>query len=124
MRILKNKNLTLKNAWYYNQGNFRYWAYYNASWLLRKHICEQIAYRINSMNKECYDTGACIKCGCATIQLQMCDKPCEGLCYPRMASKFEWELMQNPKYQGVAWKVDNKLCRWRINRDKEKFERR
>jgi hypothetical protein len=89
---MKSK-INLKNIYYYIQGNLRYRMYYSKyyKFLIRSHIKEQIEVRINSMNKSCYRLGSCIKCGCTTTQLQMCNKPCEGLCYPKMLSRFYWE---------------------------------
>ncbi len=81
-----------KDAWYYIQGNIRYKLWYSKySWLIRKHIREQIDMRIKSMNRECYNSGSCIKCGCKTTHLQMCNKACEGNCYPGMMNKKDWE---------------------------------
>lgn len=84
------------DIWYYFQGMIRYRIYYNSklqrSFLMRTHIKKQIDYRIIVMNQECYKQGSCIKCGCMTTALQMCDKPCEGWCYPSMMNKENWEL--------------------------------
>lgn len=82
---------TLKNAWAYIQGNIRHALYYsNYSFLLPKHILEQIMYRINKMDVRCYRQGSCIMCGCSTTALQMADKACDKPCYPNMMSKKEW----------------------------------
>ena len=82
-------------SWF--QGWSRYFLYYSKeiikidlSWLIRKHIREQIEIRINSMNRECYNSGSCVECGCATTALQMANKACERYCYPAMFSKNEW----------------------------------
>jgi hypothetical protein len=84
-------NYKVIDIWYYIQGNVRY-KIINSSFrkLIRKHVKEQIELRISNMNKECYNNGECVMCGCATTALQMCDKSCEGLCYPRMMSRKEW----------------------------------
>jgi hypothetical protein len=95
------------DVWHYFVGNYRYNFYYGGklsrkytfiAWLrkriLRRHIKEQIAWRISIMNTECYVKGACIKCGCDTTQLQMANKPCEGNCYPAMMGKFDWKLFK------------------------------
>ena len=84
-------NYKVIDIWYYIQGNVRY-KIINSSFkkLIRKHILEQIELRISNMNRECYNNGECVMCGCATTALQMCDKSCKGLCYPRMMSKKEW----------------------------------
>ena len=122
---MKNK---VKDIWYYIQGHVRYFFYYwktnyfySPKWirwifliplqkLLSLHIKEQIAVRINSMNQECYLSGSCIKCGCKTTHLQMANKNCEGLCYPQMQTKKNWNLLKNKKIvisNKRAWQVNN-----------------
>lgn len=91
------------DVWYYVQGNIRYILWYsNFKFLIRKHIRLQIAIRIKSMNRECHISGACIKCGCKTTHLQMCNKACDGDCYPKMLSKkdldFTMKTTYTPKY--------------------------
>ena len=75
------------------QGKIRYRVYYSQSlsWLIRKHIKEQIDMRISSMDKSCYSSGACMLCGCSTTALQMADKPCDKPCYPPMMNKKQWK---------------------------------
>lgn len=96
---MENKEkITLKNIFYFIQGHIRYELYYSKFvWLIRNHIREQIEVRINSMNKECYNQGSCIKCGCKTTHLQMSNKACKGLCYPSMMNKRKWNLLKNKK---------------------------
>lgn len=91
------KKITFKNILYYIQGWCRYGLYYSKilygidlSWLIRKHIHQQIDVRIDSMNRQCYLEGSCKECGCATTALQMCNKSCEGMCYPAMMNKKDW----------------------------------
>ena len=94
----------LKDILYYLQGNIRYQIFYSIfARLIRAHINDQIVVRINSMNPKCYDTGSCVKCGCNTTHLQMCNKACEGNCYPAMLTKVQWEHVASGKY----W-IDNK----------------
>lgn len=89
--MIRLKEINLKNIWFFNQGWFRYWVYYKGpEWLLRKHIREQIDVRIASMDRECYNSGSCKICGCATTALQMSDKACEKPCYPAMLNKYLW----------------------------------
>lgn len=83
----------------YNQGYFRYFLYYskelikiNLSFLIRKFIKEQLEYRMLVMNRECYDQGSCITCGCKVPALQMSNKKCGGDCYPQMLTKKQWNL--------------------------------
>lgn len=94
--MIKLEQLTLNNMIAYNIGNYRYKLFYskNLKKLIRKHISEQIQVRINSMNKDCYDKGACIICGCSTTALQMANKACDGNCYPKMLNKVEWKKLK------------------------------
>ena len=78
----------------YIQGNIRYELFYSKfKWLLPKHIEEQIMYRINSMDIDCYNEGSCKMCGCKTTALQMANKACDKPCYPFMLSKKSWNLL-------------------------------
>jgi len=82
----------------------RYKIYYSKNkFLIRKHILEQIDFRIKVMNKECYDKGYCIKCGCHTTALQMCNKSCDGNCYPEMMSKKDWNKFYTTGYPIKGW---------------------
>jgi hypothetical protein len=89
--VLKGKR-PLIDVWFYVQGNYRYWLYYSKyKWLLRRHIREQIKFRIQRMKPECYETGACVMCGCETTKLQMANKSCDGECYPPMLKAGSWK---------------------------------
>lgn len=92
--------IKLKDVLYYLQGHIRYRIYYSRfkRLLIRKHIRDQIDYRLEVMNPECYDKGSCIECGCTTTQLQMCNKACEGRCYPILFDKVNWN-----KYKRYKW---------------------
>ena len=107
-------NVKLKDVWYYTQGNVRYKMYYSKfSFLIRKHIMDQINFRISVMKKECYDNGECVMCGCATTALQMCNKACEGKCYPSMMNKKMWNKFKGGeliKIKGIMWRlIDGEL---------------
>ena len=99
MRV-NRKQLSINNAFAYLQGNIRYFMYYRP--VLRKlipsHIREQIDFRIVSMNEECYRSGSCVKCGCATTALQMANKPCEGECYPKMLNRSAWRFFRDTNF--------------------------
>ena len=99
MRV-NRKQLSIKNVFAYLQGNIRYFLYYRPSlqFLIPLHIREQIECRINSMNKECYQCGSCIKCGCKTTALQMANKPCEGNCYPKMVNRKTWKFFKETNF--------------------------
>ena len=91
-KIWKNR----KNIIPFFQGWYRHKIYYSSGplrFLMRSHIRSQIDARIESMDRECYNSGACKKCGCATTALQMANKSCEGLCYPSMMNKSEWDYV-------------------------------
>lgn len=83
--------VNLPNIIAYLVGNVRYRLYYSSfKYLIRKHVREQIDYRIKFMKKECYVNGTCIICGCATTALQMSNKACDSPCYPPMLNSWEW----------------------------------
>ena len=113
---MKLKNIKIKDIYYFLQGNLRYRLFYsNFVFLIRPHILEQIELRIKSMDKECYNNGQCKLCGCKTTALQMCNKSCEGNCYPTMISKKKWKKFKvTTKYYEkdtkIYWKLqDNKF---------------
>jgi hypothetical protein len=92
--ILTGK-VPLINVWYFIQGHARYKLYYSKyKWLLRKHIREQIDFRIKAMRPTCYINGSCDVCGCQTTMLQMANKACEGNCYPKMLKAGNWEYIK------------------------------
>ena len=110
--------INVKNILYYLQGNFRYKAYYSRfNYVIRKHIKEQIDVRIRSMRETCYNNGVCDICGCQTTALQMCDKACEGFCYPKMLSKKEWETLKDNKIIILNGNV------WGLSKSKTKFKK-
>lgn len=81
-----------QNWWQWLIGWYRYHLYYSKfSFLIRKHIREQITWRIEVMDRECYTSGQCKKCGCATTALQMANRACKKPCYPDMMSKKKWK---------------------------------
>lgn len=91
--------ITYKDVWYYTQGNFRYKLYYSKlKFLIPLYLREQIEMRLATMNKECYNSGQCIECGCNTPALQMCNKSCDGDCYPPMVTKKEWNDIKLENY--------------------------
>lgn len=86
---MRNK-IKINDIFAYIIGNYRYWCYENYRFLLRKHIIEQYEFRLTVMNKECYSSGSCVKCGCDTPALQMANKACEGGCYFKMMRGRTW----------------------------------
>ena len=99
MRVSR-KQINVRNVIAYMQGNVRYKLYYHPllRYLIPSHIREQIEFRINSMNRECYNTGSCVKCGCATTALQMANKPCEGNCYPVLVNRKTWKFFKGTTF--------------------------
>lgn len=74
------------------QGNLRYLVYGTKfNFLIRWHIQEQINFRIEFMQKKCYDSGSCERCGCSTTALQMANKCCDKPCYPPMLNEEDWD---------------------------------
>lgn len=97
----------------YIVGNLRYKLYYSKmfSWLMRSHIREQIDFRIEHMDKQCYEEGSCKMCGCTTTALQMCYRECDKPCYPRMMNKKEWSQWKMYLIfidKGRVWFIDEK----------------
>jgi hypothetical protein len=115
--MVENEKYTFKNILYYIQGHVRYSTYYSPFyWLIPIHIREQILYRINSMNPICYERGSCIACGCKTTHLQMCDKPCNNNCYPKMLNKTLWHL-----FKGANMFVIDTATHWSLDIINKKF---
>lgn len=100
---IKLKDITLKNILAYNQGTIRYKLYYSKRFrrLIRKHIREQIEFRIEVMDRSCYENGSCKLCGCKTTALQMANKACDKPCYPPMMDKGCWKDFLNHIMVGV-----------------------
>lgn len=111
-KIWKNR----KNIIPFFQGWYRYKIYYSSGplrFLMRSHIRSQIDVRIESMDRECYNSGACKECGCSTTALQMANKSCEGFCYPSMMNKSSWKyavkyarILKDNK-NGIYWRLSN-----------------
>lgn len=80
----------------YITGKLRYILYYSRfRFLIRTHIQEQIDLRVKYMNKECYENGECVICGCQTIALQMAKKACDKPCYFPMVRRHEWKWFKS-----------------------------
>lgn len=93
-----NGERPLIDVWHYLVGHYRNLIFFTRfKWLLRKHIVEQIEFRMKVMKKECYENGECVICGCSTPALQMCNKSCEGDCYPDMVGKYTWKTFKRTK---------------------------
>lgn len=91
---------TFSNIFAYFQGYYRYNLYYSNhfKWLIRKHILEQIIWRISVMDIDCYSKGSCKMCGCDTTALQMANKQCSKPCYPDMMNKKKWLKFKKNNY--------------------------
>lgn len=96
----------------YFHSQYRYYIYYHPQWqLMRFHIREQIDFRIQVMNRQCYSQGSCIHCGCTTTALQMSNRTCEGKEYPPILSKRLWQLFSegrcgvNSKNSPTTWRM-------------------
>lgn len=97
-------NIKINDIFAYLLGNYREYFYYGGWWsrkfafiawlrkrMIRKHIKEQIAWRITVMDIDCYSNGSCKICGCDTPALQMANKACDKPCYPKMMNKEQWK---------------------------------
>lgn len=81
----------LKKINSYIVGMTRYHLYYSkGKFLLPLHIVEQFEFRVKVMNRECYESGSCISCGCQTTALQFANKTCDNVCYPVMMGRSDW----------------------------------
>lgn len=111
--IIENKtfdNMKRSDIVEYWMGQYRSFVLRENKNALSAHTIEQYDMRLESMKKECKN-GSCIVCGCATPELQMSNKPCEGKCYPKMLSKKEWEQLKKEKeilIDGATWTIKNK----------------
>ena len=104
------------DIYYYIQGWTRYYLYYKYSFLMRKHIKEQIQYRIISMDNTCFSNGNCKMCGCATTALQMCNKQCDKPCYPKILNRKKWNAVKK-----VGYYSDGKRL-WVVNTNIKTFK--
>lgn len=113
--------VNLKNIISYLQGKIRYKLFYsNFAFLIPKHIREQIQYRINSMDLDCYTQGQCKLCGCQTTALQMANKACDKPCYPKMLNKNFWDKIKTGRKFG--WEQPEEIY-WTVDTNKLKFIR-
>jgi hypothetical protein len=113
-QILKGER-SIVDIFYYFQGKIRYKLFYSRfKGLLSTHIKEQILYRIGVMNPICRKQGSCIKCGCETTALQMCNKACDGNCYPPMMNAVDWNCKS-------SYKIDEDTI-WLFNPKKRMYE--
>lgn len=97
---LKDSKNRLRDIISFFEGSYRYNLYYSTGisrYLMRKHIREQIDFRISVMNPKCYEQGSCVICGCDTTALQMANKPCEGMEYPPLMTKERWHNFRNER---------------------------
>ena len=107
-------NYTFKDIIDFFIAEYRYFLYYykndkgeySLRFLLQNHIIEQYEMDIAYMNKECYNNGNCIKCGCMTTALQFCNKACKGSCYTPKVNKRLWEDFKKMK-KGIFDKKNN-----------------
>lgn len=107
-QILSHLQGEPQDVFYYFQGNIRLWLYQNklTKWLVAKYVAEQYESRIRFASS-CYKNGSCLCCGCKTPAVFFADKGCSveklpfceksfnlKVCYPPMADKDTWELVQ------------------------------
>lgn len=118
LKMLIKGEASLIDVSYYIQGNYRHMLYYSeysfVRGLMRKHIREQITYRIGTMNPDCLELGYCTKCGCDTTALQMCNKTCKGLEYPPMMNRWQWKKFKDGtlvKDMENLWHFDRKTLK-------------
>jgi hypothetical protein len=92
-RLIKGE-ASLIDIYYYFQGHLRQNLFYSSyKYIIRKHIQEQLIWRLMQVKKhsqECYATAQCKHCGCDIPALTFSNKSCHGNCYPLMMSKYKW----------------------------------
>lgn len=108
---MKNK---LKNILHFLVGTLRYKLFYSKfDFLLGRTLKNQIQFRIDVMDDQCYKEGSCKICGCTTTALQMADKQCPKPCYPPFFDKKTWWMFwgQEKKVLGNGdwWQVKTKF---------------
>ena len=110
--------INFKNIIAFCQGTLRYQIYYSPfKFLIRKHIREQISFRINSMRRTCFNNGECEECGCSTTALQMANKTCGGNCYPIILNRKNWKWAK--KHNCFPDKVNMEI--WKLDQKNKKF---
>lgn len=94
---------------------WRYTLYY--SWwdgFLSKTIRDQFKWRMNIMEKACYENGSCQRCGCTTGPLQMADKSCDKPCYTPFMDKEKWDLFISG--EEIVFIKNKIFTRWKYKR--------
>ena len=107
----------LNNIKAYITGNYRYTFYYSKhfKFVIRKHIMEQIQWRIMAMDRKCFTAGSCQECGCLTTALQMANKACNKPCYPKMMGKKDWRnFILN--YKRLEANMDKSITTWSFSK--------
>ena len=69
----RKRDFSLEEAFYYVQGYYRHFFYWRkyGKYFLRRHIREQIYWRLGVMNQECLSNGACVECGERDVLIAM-----------------------------------------------------
>ena len=109
-----SKKITIKNIFWYLQGNTRYKVLNNPilKYLVAGYIRRQIAVRKKSVDEVCNILGSCKECGCSIPQLQYADVECHGWCYPPMLKKNDFLLLENggcyeDPITKITWRITN-----------------
>ena len=117
--------MKLFDPYHWLLGNLRYQLFYSPrfNWLIRKHISQQIVWRIEMMNPTCFNTGSCVECGCKTTALQMANKACDGKCYPPMMSRRKLKrFLEGEEINGWLLLIDRqKVYTYSIYEDRENY---
>jgi hypothetical protein len=100
----------MTNAWYYISGNVRSYLYYNnLFFLLSENTIFQFLFRLQVMDKKCYDTGQCY-CSCSVPEMQFSNKRCEKDCYPPFMSHNNFVKFQSGEsiiINNIKWTYEN-----------------
>jgi hypothetical protein len=122
--MIKKEEITLENIYAFFEGWLRWILWVNPKvrkLLMRNHIIEQIQYRMNSINSECYKNGSCIHCGCMIPQLLMSSKSCGGDCYPTLKNKKNWKTILE---EDMIIRKKDLTTFWHLNKTKKIFLKR
>ena len=88
------KDITPTNVVAFIEGKTRHWLFNHYPNLVRKHLIEQVMYRMQVCSP-CLLAGECNHCGCQTPHLFFATKPCSGGKYPPLMNNIDWIMFKS-----------------------------